>query len=203
MENILNSLNSKESYENFAKTAGTIKDKSLAIDLLCKTPNAWYALDESLKQDKEVIMYYQPSGIVDYVYSLPGYRRISARQYEEETGVQPMQESDLIITTDSNLAFQKGFKNIVKNGKTYQIPSTCLLDDQNLSIYCEIQSKLMNTNNKIESRNDMKEKDFASEYNVGSTNIIYITKYTYDRSKLATIVAEVTKSFEEKQKQMQ
>ena len=48
----------------------------------------------------------------------------------------------------------------------------------------------------------MKEKDFASEYDVDTRNTIYITKYTYDRSKLAAIVAEVTKSFEEKQKQI-
>ena len=44
---------------------GLEKDKERAIRLLIKTPLAWHVLDPELKKDPEVILYYQPSGIVE------------------------------------------------------------------------------------------------------------------------------------------
>ena len=238
MKKLLNLLNSKESFENFGNNYGKIKDKSLAIDLLCKTPYAWYALDESLQKDAEVIMYYQPIGIVRCTYEIEPYT-ISARQYEDEVGVQPMYESDLVVRTENDIAIQKGFIHASRKpefgdlmfqryGYNYQLPNIDLPEGFNKNMYFEIQKGLIESGNaeeikyfhsreqrvykngKVIAKSFEDNNDFINEYNIGAVerNINFINpieyiKISYDRSKLATIVAEVTKSFEEKGKQAQ
>lgn len=52
----------EENYKEFIERFGKISDKNLAIELLCITSNAWLVLDDNIKADSEVIMYYQPMG---------------------------------------------------------------------------------------------------------------------------------------------
>ena len=48
--------------EKYIEEHGLVRDKEKAIELLCESNKAWAVLDESLKMDPEVIMYYQPMG---------------------------------------------------------------------------------------------------------------------------------------------
>ena len=52
----------KNNYMDFINKYGFINDKETAIELLCLTSNAWLVLSDELKEDEEVIMYYQPVG---------------------------------------------------------------------------------------------------------------------------------------------
>ena len=70
-----------ENYVAFIEKYGKITDIETAKKLLCKTSNAWLILDDSIKTNPEVIMYYQPMikinlaglmdfGIYDYIFYL-------------------------------------------------------------------------------------------------------------------------------------
>ena len=48
--------------EKYIKENGLVTDKAKAIELLCESNKAWAVIDETLKMDPEIIMYYQPMG---------------------------------------------------------------------------------------------------------------------------------------------
>lgn len=74
----------KEKYvideKGYIEQHGLVTDKEMAIRLLCETPDAWKVIDGTLKNDPEVIMYYQPLGYVSWDY----WYRVSD---EVETGI--------------------------------------------------------------------------------------------------------------------
>ena len=72
---------------------GVVRDKEMAIELLCQSSLAWEILDESLKRDPEVIMYYQPLG----------YRLL------EYTDVDP-EEVGICLCEGVQIVPQKGFE---------------------------------------------------------------------------------------------
>ena len=47
--------------DKFIGKYGKIKDAETAIQMLILTPNAWHVLDDNLKMQNEIIMYYQPA----------------------------------------------------------------------------------------------------------------------------------------------
>ncbi len=57
--------------EDYIKKNGKVCDKKTAIELLSRTNIAWCVLDESLRHDPEVIMYYQPMGYREFELSVP------------------------------------------------------------------------------------------------------------------------------------
>lgn len=76
----INEIN-EENYKVFIEKYGKITDVETAKKLLCQTSNAWFILDDSIKINPEVIMYYQPMvkinleglmdfGVYDYIFSL-------------------------------------------------------------------------------------------------------------------------------------
>ncbi len=83
-----------------AEASSFVTDKETAIRLLCMTPAAWRILDESLKHDPEVIMYYQPLGHKDVevfdvdpdVYGVSTYRDTMALS---QIGFEPVSEDTL------------------------------------------------------------------------------------------------------------
>ena len=68
-KNILSSLNFN--VEEYIKKNGLVTEKNQAIELLCETSRAWALLDESLKSDPEIIMYYQPIGYQEITLRTP------------------------------------------------------------------------------------------------------------------------------------
>ena len=68
-KNILSSLNFN--VEEYIKKNGLVTEKNQAIELLCETSRAWALLDESLKSDSEIIMYYQPIGYQEITLRTP------------------------------------------------------------------------------------------------------------------------------------
>ena len=81
--------------EAYASIQGLVTDKKPAIELLCRTPEAWAVLDESLKSDPEIIMYYQPLGHKDVSY------------YD----VDP-EENGCCMLLSSEVLSQKGFETV-------------------------------------------------------------------------------------------
>ena len=50
----------RENAVKYVEQYGAITDPELAKSLLCVTSNAWFILDDPLKRNSDVIMYYQP-----------------------------------------------------------------------------------------------------------------------------------------------
>lgn len=124
---------SKEQFEEYVKNNGFITDELEAIDLLCKTPFAWYALDESLKSNPTVILYYQPFGLAKYIHK----EHISAGAWlyclEEVDEVEwPTYDAWKTIP-------QKGFK-LIKGD--YQIPDIDFPEGFDIELYKRIQNEL-------------------------------------------------------------
>ena len=115
-------LLNKSNVENFISKYGLIKDEEMAKELLCITSNAWLVLDNSLKQNSDVIMYYQPMAICDY------------QVYEDMGGV-------FELTSDGIIA-QEGFKE-AKDG--IQIPDIDFPKGFDIDTYINIQKELSKT----------------------------------------------------------
>ena len=47
----------------------SVTDKNTAIELLCRSPKFWGSLNEELRKDPEIAMYYQPTGMVQIGYT--------------------------------------------------------------------------------------------------------------------------------------
>ena len=104
---------------------GLVTDKEKAIELLCQTSLAWSLLDESLKSDPEVIMYYQPLGHKDVLLSDnqdetdigATISEVMAQKGFEAVFTFKLKEAGLISTTDGygcylskpEINFPKGF----------------------------------------------------------------------------------------------
>ena len=115
-------LLNKSNVENFISKYGLIRDEEMAKELLCITSNSWLVLDNSLKENSDVIMCYQPMGICNF------------QVYEDMGGVFEL-TSDGIIT-------QEGFKE-VKDG--IQIPNISFPKDFDIDTYINIQKELTKT----------------------------------------------------------
>ena len=210
------SLNEKNAKRFIAKY-GPVNDIELAKLLLCITSNAWYILDDSLKKNSEVIMYYQPMGKhlcevqVDY-----GCRETIASAWGNQKGF--------------------GIEHIDYYG---DFPEIDYPEDFDYKLYSEIQEKLKEkveayrmcpssdsiipylfyfTSNKrissskrilienIEFDNEEIEQlldDDYSNYSCGPEEPITFEEYyyLYDRSCLKNIVEELSNKVENKPKQ--
>ena len=75
----------KFNVKKFLKEHGPVTDKNEAIELLCKTNKAWDVLDQSLKLDSDVIMFFQPSGYsISFSYENVGPELTITTQYSEQ-----------------------------------------------------------------------------------------------------------------------
>ena len=109
--------------EKYLKEHGLVTDKEKAIELLCESNKAWAVLDESLKMDSEVIMYYQPSGYsVIWFTDLESHNNLGCRKYCEE-GFFCVYFGHLITDADGD-AF---------------IPEIEFPENFNFELYCKIQ----------------------------------------------------------------
>jgi len=71
-------------YRSHAELYGTVRDKKTAIRLLCEESWYWYALDEELKKDIEVKMFFQPKGYrLEYEFNGNCYRDFVVYYCEE------------------------------------------------------------------------------------------------------------------------
>ena len=123
MLDLIEQLNSENASE-FIEKYGKIQDREIAKQMLLITTNAWLVLDDKLKRDPEIIMYYQPMGTLDY---------------EEEGDM-----GGVFDTLYSAELPQKGFKFYRdKNFETYQIPNFELPEDFDIEMYIAIQSELL------------------------------------------------------------
>ena len=189
MLDLIIQINEKNSIE-FIEKYGKISDKAVAIELLCITSNAWLILDDSIKTDNEVIMYYQPMGIM--------YANI-----EEDLG-------GVFEDVYSSYLSQNGFKLV--NG--IQIPEIEIPSDFDMEKYIMIQKELSKekqifSNEDIIYRGEQdmgqiinnitfdkeKIKNFDSGYNLRfrgkEANRVFTSYEIYDRSKLIDIVNNI------------
>lgn len=119
----------KENVQNFINKYGKITDKEIAKRLLCITSNAWLMLDDSLKSDSEIIMYYQPMAEIGYTI------------YQDVGCIEPIA---------SATGYQKGFKRneeMSSKGYSYNIyacrfPEIDYPEDFNYELYADVQSEL-------------------------------------------------------------
>ena len=189
MLDLIIQINEKNSIE-FIEKYGKISDKAVAIELLGITSNAWLILDDSIKTDNEVIMYYQPMGIM--------YANIA----EDLGGV--------FEDVYSSYLSQNGFKLV--NG--IQIPEIEIPSDFDMEKYIMIQKELSKekqifSNEDIIYRGEQdmgqiinnitfdkeKIKNFDSGYNLRfrgkEANRVFTSYEIYDRSKLIDIVNNI------------
>ena len=178
--------------EEYIAKNGLVTDKAIAIELLCQTSLAWGVLDESLKSDSEVIMYYQPMG---YFYQ-------DEREYDQVT--------EQFETSGNYVYFnEKGFTGVglITYDRPFMAPVIQLPEDFDYGTYFEIQRNLGNQfltyNGDLDGTTIAGAKNFftecanpedhltesASQENVipGCFGLTYII---YDRSRLKTIVGE-------------
>ena len=183
---------SKEQFIEYAKVKGAITDEQLAIDLLCKTPYAWYALDESLKGKSSIIMYYQPMGHANFKYLYQFIGEESSRAIEEigvDASTEIHEYEERVTIPQKGFNFRKGV----------QVPDIKLPEGFNFELYRNIQNDL------AASYYESFDKELIGEY---ATDRVDLSKYSsplgfeciqYPRKNLAQIVDQRSKEAKTKQ----
>ena len=193
----LNSNNKDE----FIKKYGLIKDPEVAKDLLCITSNTWMVLDDSLKENSEIIMYYQPVAVLNC-----HLEEDMGGVYEITTSCDVSQKGFKIISNYSRIKdlYNTDMAKYVKRlGNKIQIPEIKYPKDFDIEKYIEIQERLCEEFDYCKDIKNAKEVikniDFA-EYNLEKTvpHFKYqepadeFTYYTvYNRKRLKEIINEV------------
>lgn len=196
MIELIKNLN-ENNVKDFIEKYGKVKDIELAIELLCLTSNAWLILDDSVKLNSNVIMYYQPMG------------HLSEEFVENFGGVYESIEVDNNHLDGPREISQKGFKVV----KGIQIPKIEFPIDFNLEMYVDIQKELAKSYQKLsishiswvdsDKINELEKNILFDHLQDPTPEIrrpIELEKYyeIYDRSKLADIVKNNFYSVQEK-----
>ncbi len=171
--------------EEYIKKYGKVYDKETAIELLCQTSLAWNTLDESLKSDSEIIMYLQPMGERRmFLKNASDSSKSSFICSEEGFTCYDIDDRSL-----NNVDWFRLFLNSPSKFKYYFIPNINISRDFDLKKYFVIQSMLRSSTTKDYCAAEMfSEAQGMIDYN---SDIIGEEVTIYDRSKLASIVAEV------------
>ena len=152
----------------FRDKYGYVSDREIAKELLCVSSNAWYVLDESLKEDNEIIMYYQPMGIIEYTIYDPvagGYYGTSIQCSYSRMG----EYSDI------------------------QIPNIVFPKDFDINTYVAIQQELMKNYEFTYQRNNLEFYEVEEPDNpLDSDDPISISFKLYNRDRLKDIVNNIT-----------
>ena len=173
---------------------GRVNDKATAIKLLCQTTFAWDILDESLKNDPEVIMYYQPLGYRYLKYSddylgemgiceILGDETLCQDGFEVFRDGHSLKEAGLI----SDEMYQQSIDN-----KFFK-PEIRFPEGFDYEGYFRIQAELSrnyldNLHMRFEANSVFAESNPESAYVPKSASLYSDSTYVYDRSLLPTIV---------------
>ena len=171
--------------EKYIAEHGLVTDKEKAIELLCESSKAWAVLDESLKADSEVIMYLQPMG----------ERRIFLKNANDGSKSSFICSEEGFTCYDiddrslNNVDWFRLYLNSSSKFKYYFVPNINISRNFDFKKYFMIQSMLRASTNKDYNAAEMfSEAQGMIDYN---SDIIGEEVTIYDRSKLASIVAEV------------
>lgn len=173
---------------------GRVNDKATAIKLLCQTTFAWDILDESLKNDPEVIMYYQPLGYRHLEYGdgyiaemgiceIVGHETLCQDGFEVFHDGHSLKEAGLI----SDEMYQQSIDN-----KFFK-PEIRFPEGFDYEGYFRIQAELSrncldNLHIRFEANSVFAESNPESAYLPKSAFLRSDSTYVYDRSLLPTIV---------------
>ena len=169
--------------KGYVEQHGLVTDKEIAVRLLCQTPDAWKVIDESLKNDPEVMMYYQPLGYVSWDYWYGSNNDVETGIYSEAELGMSYEEAGRQHSVGSVITPENGFE---MDKERQFLPIGVDLGPYR-EMYLAIQHELMsNTNHRSTSEiyelfgyTDPAPK---SEYNSSSTT------ETFERNHLPEIV---------------
>ncbi len=145
------SLN-ENNYKDFIEKYGLITDIELAKKCLCITSDAWFVLSEELKNNAEIILYYQPKGYL-YEEHFNNYSSVNAlaNNYGEgylwafNEGFEAYFPFTYYYTS---LGYSKYDKSKSENSML-QYPVIDYPESFNMDLYYKIQSKLISQESNV------------------------------------------------------
>ena len=203
----------ENNYQNFINKYGYIADIEFAKQCLCVNSDAWHVLSQKLKNNSDIIMYYQPRG---YLYEEHSSINALANNYSEgylwsfNEGFEAYFPLVHCYTSSGYSSFDKS----KSENSPFQYPAIDLPDNFDLNKYYKIQAELISqkSNNCYPIGSLIENKQFLNiipkeyrhlPYNREEIKNTLIRYYLFDRSKLKEIVESITeKQSDAKQKKL-
>lgn len=142
----------KSNYKDFIEKYGLITDIELAKKCLCITSDAWLVLSEKLKNNSEIILYYQPRGYL-YEEHFSNYSSVNALANNYSEGyLWAFNEGFEAYFPFTYYYTSSGFSKYDKTKSEYsmlQYPTIDYPESFNMDLYYKIQSKLISQDSNI------------------------------------------------------
>lgn len=140
--NAVSKLNEKN-YQSFISMYGVITDEEVAKDALCVTCKAWYVLSDELKQNADVIMFYQPNLFINQRHD---YAFVNDSIMPHNVWFGDIYAADIGFIANPNCQIK--CDSCEENKSLYgfyrqQQPNIKYPDDFNFYLYYAIQNQLM------------------------------------------------------------
>lgn len=199
--NAVSKLNEKN-YHSFISVYGVITDEEVAKAALCVTCKAWYVLSDELKQNADVIMYYQPNLRVEEQHDMP----VGLLEFDT---VAPYQYFGIFSVSDTGFVGRPGNKaelslfdddlRRICSVKGEQQPDIEYPEDFNFDLYYAIQERLrISKFYSLEEayNNEQLYAMLPAPYqDKNGLHVGQVTVEVYNRSNLHEIVQEMTTQY--------